>query len=997
MDSRSFASHWRWCKKTNLLDQNAVSEKDSAEQRQTFLDSESDVATDDEYENMNRLHRRDNKRSTRTTAEIQRDGKRERNGKRQRSSSPPFEGRITYAFVENEHDDSPMELVEEEVLEDHDGESVSDESDIRARVTPDKEGDKKSPFNRDDVAIPGNVAFQIELNDLLRRHNAGLKLHDDIANLINAYIPTGRYSKKMPNLPKRESFIEKTERMFKSQNMRPHHINVTLSDKSVATLALFDLEVMIKSLLMDDTLMKEENLAEGYNIYSGRVDKHHPSNKNYGEVHTGDAWIPARNRFCGKRGEHMPIGLIVFGDKTHTDLHNTLSLTPIIFTLTLFNRKARNNPKFWRPLTYIPNLSHGKGAADKTTTADQHCQDEQACLRIAFESLRRIHNDKGMKIKVKGVFVRAMVWIHYLIGDIEGNNKWIGHLSGGKKRPYRDCKCSKDDMDLDNPRCKYITRDETRRARKRAKKATTKTAREKVFNDISKRDVRLALMDLPLSDAIHGVYRMMPPELLHTSGSGLIMYIFEVLRELFGDGVKGLKRRHILDRLHQQISAEISRQSNRDFPRGSVRNGIIDGTKCQSSERRGNLHRLLCISYTKSGRWALRRVFRRSGVTWDEWVAFLKSYLAMEEWFHAENPKDEVRSARRHIATILKNMKKIFNRHGGHGWKIPKHHGMTKMQYYMCLFGSGMNFFGGPGESHHKTFMKAPGKNTQRRVGEFAKQVSIRVYESMLIDIAKSCVDNYEDEEYEEVGGSAEIGLVLNKNDGEPSIQLVGSYVLTVESVTEDSERVGVWDGTNSVKWGKNDKFKRGRKFDLHPDLLRVLYREVKRRGVSLPALITGYTEMTMTDLDGEKDQFYAHPNFNGAPWYDWCYVHFEIPTPEETEKTKEEWYLAKILGFVGIRDNERDPDSTQHYAVVRTSAKPVSWDKLQKEMVYGFRLSTDFSKSFVLVPFASIVHPLFAYPDYGGDEDTDFFTCVGKSHWSRYFGDKIKSPQRGR
>ena len=35
-----------------------------------------------------------------------------------------------------------------------------------------------------------------------------------------------------------------------------------------------------------------------------------------------------------------------------------------------------------------------------------------------------------------------------------------------------------------------------------------------------------------------------------------------------------------LDKLHQQISAEIQRQSERDYPRGSVRNGIIDGTKC---------------------------------------------------------------------------------------------------------------------------------------------------------------------------------------------------------------------------------------------------------------------------------------------------------------------------------------------------------------------------------------------------------------------------------
>jgi hypothetical protein len=32
---------------------------------------------------------------------------------------------------------------------------------------------------------------------------------------------------------------------------------------------------------------------------------------------------------------------------------------------------------------------------------------------------------------------------------------------------------------------------------------------------------------LPLSDNFYGPYKMMPPELLHTSGSGLIMYMFE--------------------------------------------------------------------------------------------------------------------------------------------------------------------------------------------------------------------------------------------------------------------------------------------------------------------------------------------------------------------------------------------------------------------------------------------------------------------------------------
>ena len=73
---------------------------------------------------------------------------------------------------------------------------------------------------------------------------------------------------------------------------------------------------------------------------------------------------------------------------------------------------------------------------------------------------------------------------------------------------------------------------------------------------------------------------MFPPELLHTSGSGLIMYMFESLRHQIGGG----QDRDFIDQLHNDISNIIGRQSERDFPRGSMRNGLINGTKCQSSE-----------------------------------------------------------------------------------------------------------------------------------------------------------------------------------------------------------------------------------------------------------------------------------------------------------------------------------------------------------------------------------------------------------------------------
>ncbi len=68
-------------------------------------------------------------------------------------------------------------------------------------------------------------------------------------------------------------------------------------------------------------------------------------------------------------------------------------------------------------------------------------------------------------------------------------------------------------------------------------------------------------------------------------------------------------------------------------------------------------------------------------------------------------------------------------------------HGMTKMQEYMKLFGSGINFYGGPGESAHKQFIKIPGQRTQRRVSEFAQQTALQ-YHDMLVSnyAAKECL-----------------------------------------------------------------------------------------------------------------------------------------------------------------------------------------------------------------------------------------------------------------
>ena len=108
----------------------------------------------------------------------------------------------------------------------------------------------------------------------------------------------------------------------------------------------------------------------------------------------------------------------------------------------------------------------------------------------------------------------------------------------------------------------------------------------------------------------------------------------------------------------------------------------------------------------------------------------------MEEWFHDCNDKDEVNVSRGEISKVLSALQKFFSRlDHTNGYNIPKMHGMTKMQSNIKLFGSGINFYGGPGEAAHKTFVKSAGQKTQRRVSKFfpTNCTSILLYDAIIM------------------------------------------------------------------------------------------------------------------------------------------------------------------------------------------------------------------------------------------------------------------------
>jgi hypothetical protein len=144
--------------------------------------------------------------------------------------------------------------------------------------------------------------------------------------------------------------------------------------------------------------------------------------------------------------------------------------------------------------------------------------------------------------------------------------------------------------------------------------------------------------DLPLSDQVHGVFQMTPPERLHTTQEGLTKYMMDSLQVTIGD--KGERKKLVNDikNLHNNLHFGLERNSKRDLPHGFVRNSVLKNSLLTASKRRGNIFRLLCIAHTDEIKSRLGHCLSLERINISNFLLCIKLYLRMEEWFHAKNP-----------------------------------------------------------------------------------------------------------------------------------------------------------------------------------------------------------------------------------------------------------------------------------------------------------------------------------------------------------------------
>ena len=826
-------------------------------------------------------------------------------------------------------------------------------------------------------------------------------VYNNVVQWVNE-LSSQNYDFSQP-IPERKQLQTICRKTFKLEGLQPTIVRVPVKTmtEAYANVPVFNMKVVLERMLCDPNLMKEENIAEGYDLFTGKP-KHDASTVYYDEVHSGRRWEEARKRFCGENEKAFPCGLIIFYDKSVADRNGALATSPLMFTCSFFSKKCRGNHEFYDLMGYIPNLdyrapkSHSIKVAQSASAADK-CQDEHYCLFAALKQLQDIIKDGGLPLTIRGKDVIVRPWIHFLIGDISGNNVLHASFNSSQaKRPYRACKCPMTTFTDPNYECERWTWTEIN---------SMKANRDvEALKDASKHNIVNVFDSLPMSDSI---IHCTPPETLHAIAAGIVKYCVGVM----GQTLKGKEPIQAMHTLHLLLADSHSLQSERDMPRPSKRNLFLDTTKIQAHEIMGNFHLLLCAMHTITGISACDAagidVRSRNGK-----IKTIKMLLALEKWINRRSRKsivDDQTKIRLFIRrVIIPSLEQHFPRGDGNGWRIPKVHSLIHFPYYIAEFGSGHNFNGCFGESNLKHFMKNYTSQTQRRPGSYSNQLADVHHDNVIFGHSLNAIQAQLDGKFESVTDksgkerfSGEHTIVFRKDNGTVNIDSM-KFNMQVDWRTNVSGSNKQVDSTLEYAVKKL----------LAP---HCNHFEIKAYNA---ARLPNAKEAVESYLAIESDSLYQIDASKDR--HDWCMIlTHELNLDEDDQREDKMKYMCpgRIHGFIRFvtpglptpllvhKEGDKDEDirrianqrltDDNVYVVVRTHKDFLSWRKLEEEFICPIDLD-DVDKYTYIFPIDRIVHPLYVFKNHGHTNDNAFFACLPGRYWAFYIDHCLTRQCRG-
>ena len=843
-------------------------------------------------------------------------------------------------------------------------------------------------FNRNLASLSSRIRYSdvlalraCTLSTIMKYRGTPLALFDDIMDVMEYFAFERNLDFQQRALYQgRTTLLKHLKAIHGMQNFQAKLVNVPISKGRTAGVVVFDTIEVITHFFSDKRLFCKSNIAEGYDFWTGLTKE----SEVYGEVHTGTKWKEARDHYVGETGQ-VPLGLIGFYDKTTTDGKNDNSTAPFMITLTCFNQNTRRKAYATFPIGLVPNLKYGL-SSDEGVSPAESLTDEHECLFAILNQLIDIEKQGGVKMNIAGREVIGRPWIHFIIGDIEGNNRLVGAFqdnSGRTCRPNRMCKCP--GFISDTYECEWVEMSEFIAAKEQYKilaSSRRKGEADKLMKKISRHNIRTVWeRGVPLSDRIYGINILCPPEMLHTFGVGICKYLLAIIHSKLSK-----EDSRNMDRIHAEIYTRLKRNCDRDYYESSLHKGATETVKQGALENIGNLLAVMCISRTVHG----HELLTRNALTDDERdfahpIIMLMSYIG---WMHNDNPKDEVHRAKGFIADIMADIAAFFPRDEGQGWDIPKYKGAIQMVQCIEWFGNAAGFYGGHGEHSHITYVKDNARRTQKRAPTFLEQMSERIHEQAIVDKAdETLIHQFRDDIREHFPNSSSICQKLNQWE---DVELETNKK-TLRSNNEPCQMIRRPTGkvTVTASWGET----------------------TTPFGLATP---TYEWSNSRHNRSKRKLCFEVHLYFSNMAQSRWkwsykhiCYTSVTIQFPKLPNSSiirctesydKEEWY-----DFVAFRDGESvrpgkvcgiyEFGSEIRLIVHTTEATDTPFnfvDSLNQEFLVSFELGG--TNRILEVKLADLVEPLIVFPNFGGNEKSQHMCLLPKRRWAHYFSTFLRN-----
>jgi hypothetical protein len=723
-----------------------------------------------------------------------------------------------------------------------------------------------------------NIRAKIELLKLLNKSKAPLYLFDSIMSWTKKAVNEYDLDFGNDRIVSRQKLVQELKIQFDLKGIEPFIKTVQLRGSNNQTeIVLHSFKEMFYSLLNDKELMNPNNLLiDETDIFDESIGiTQKETSKVYNDIDTGSVYKKGREIYLNTHGDTL-CPIIFFIDKTHTDVNGRLCLEPIRFTLGIFNRETRNNPKAWRTLGYIPDQAQMKKCKPLEKAIDYH-----HIMEIILEDFKKSQKERiqwTLELndnKRHTVFFKIPVL--FIIGDTEGHDKISGRFTS-RANIKRLCRCCNIPFEeTDNPQFKFKLH-KHKTVMEQVSKGTTESLRK-----ISMHKLSNAWADVDFCDPERGLYGALCGDLMHCLQHGLFMYLIQMLfdqkkvKTVLTDAEKK-QNRDILsnrcafpesycagfDTLCRVYGKLLMHQSDRSLSRTHFHSSYVSTARKNANEMSGILLVYLMVFNSSEGRGNIDRQLGegRNG----DFIQLIESMLMLENCCHADDLKSSnLKLLNRFMPYVLNMFKDTLNRQVGCKMKIIKFHLPIHFPNDIIRFGSMQNFDTGIGESHHKTESKLPAKNTQRRRSNFEYQTALRNVDNIAINMAHANMDTIETETDD-----------------------------TINDIISKWYRY-IYDQHKKLCWFKKNTKKR--------QLLPCRWKDTRFQK-QIESICHDIIENKC--LNGPIRFFAQHNRGNyifradpcydkNGPWYDWAFVHWEghgnIP--------------AKLLLFMDISDDE--------------------------------------------------------------------------------------------